>query len=52
MTIGEFFLEGCKYGFGVLGAVLVIGIVGIALVALAALFGWAMSDPEDDDGKD
>lgn len=29
-----------------------IGEFFIALVALAVLFCWAMSDPEDDDGKD
>lgn len=50
VTIWEFYAEGCKWGFGIMGALTVIGVCMMLLFGFASAVGHVLGEM-DNDGK-
>lgn len=50
MTIWEFYAEGCKWGFSIMGALTVIGVCMMLLFGFASAVGHVLGEM-DNDGK-
>ena len=52
MTIIDRFMVGVGYGATALGIILILGAFFVFLCSLAAIFGRAFGEDEDEDGED